>query len=254
MTRYSVCMATYNGQRFLDRQMTSILAQLGPDDEVVVVDDGSSDGTVDMLRNFGDPRITLLQNPQNMGVNATFERAMAEARGDVIFLSDQDDVWLPGRLEFMAKACQRPGIDFVVTNYSVIDAEENVIGTGLAARLHSDDDHHTFRNVVGILSGKMNYYGCAMAMTARFRDVALPFPPNIECHDLWLAMIANISKTIAHLEEDSLAHRVHGKNASIVQRPLLRKVLARIDMLHQILLAWKRRSKLANRQKAPLLQ
>lgn len=243
MTRASVCMATYNGRRFLKIQVRSILDQLGPDDELIIVDDASSDDTPDEVHDFADRRIRVLVNPRNLGVNGTFERAMAEASGRFILLSDQDDVWLPGRLEQMIAACQRPGVEFVATNYSLIDAEGNVVGDGLAARLKADDDHRRIRNLAGIFQGRMNYYGCAMAMTARFRDAALPFPASLECHDIWLAVIGNVCGNVAHLEQDSVAHRVHGNNASIISRPFLTKLWARTGLAKQVAIAWIRRTR-----------
>ncbi|HEX7396891.1 MAG TPA: glycosyltransferase, partial [Propionibacteriaceae bacterium] len=94
-TPISVCMATYNGARYLRLQLDSILDQLGPDDELLVQDDGSSDDTPEIIRSYDDPRIQLVANERNLGVIATFERCLARARHDIVFLADQDDEWLP---------------------------------------------------------------------------------------------------------------------------------------------------------------
>src|SRR5687767_8891539 len=101
--RVSVCMATFNGARFVEAQVESILRELRPDDELVVSDDGSSDATLDKVRRFSDARVRILAAGR-LGVAPNFEHALRHARGDCIFLSDQDDVWLPGKVELMCKA------------------------------------------------------------------------------------------------------------------------------------------------------
>src|SRR5262245_13619427 len=90
--RVSVCLATYNGVEHLREQVDSILADLGPHDEVVVVDDASGDATVALLEGFGDPRVRIVRSAHNQGHVRTFERAIREASGEIIMLSDQDDV------------------------------------------------------------------------------------------------------------------------------------------------------------------
>ena len=99
--RLSVAMATYNGAQFINEQIRSILPQLGDHDELVIVDDASSDNTVELVGAFADSRIVLARNEVNRGYVRTFERALALARGEVILLSDQDDEWFPGRVEAM---------------------------------------------------------------------------------------------------------------------------------------------------------
>src|SRR3546814_6979697 len=100
----SVCMGTYNGARWIEIQLGSILSQLSPEDEVVIVDDGSKDDTLDRVASFNDPRVRVLRNGRNRGVDLTFERALGEARGDIIFLSDQDDFWYPNKVETVLRA------------------------------------------------------------------------------------------------------------------------------------------------------
>ena len=104
MKKISVCMAVYNGEKYIREQIASILGQLAPGDELIISDDGSSDGTLDEARAFGDARIRLLANQLDRGYSGNFENAIRHAGGDIIFLSDQDDVWLPGRVEKMRAA------------------------------------------------------------------------------------------------------------------------------------------------------
>ena len=89
----SVCMATYNGMPYINKQVNSILSQLGEDDELIVSDDGSVDNTRKMLLSLQDSRVKLFSNSPNNGVVSNFENALLHAAGDIIFLSDQDDIW-----------------------------------------------------------------------------------------------------------------------------------------------------------------
>src|ERR1700744_2314782 len=95
----SVCMAVFNGQRYLHEQLDSILPQLGEHDEVIIVDDGSNDASASIVSEFRDPRLKLLRNETNVGPSKSFERAISQAQGQYIFLSDQDDIWKANKVE-----------------------------------------------------------------------------------------------------------------------------------------------------------
>ena len=99
----SVCMATYNGQKYLREQIESILCQLSANDELVISDDHSTDSTVDIIRSYGDSRIKMYANELTKGVTHNFENALNKSKGDIIFLADQDDVWLPNKISKMEK-------------------------------------------------------------------------------------------------------------------------------------------------------
>jgi glycosyltransferase involved in cell wall biosynthesis len=91
----SIVLATYQGERFIDEQLDSIVSQLSPNDEIILSDDASSDGTLHAVRERGDPRIRILANRERVGYVRNFQRAISQVRGEYVFFSDQDDVWLP---------------------------------------------------------------------------------------------------------------------------------------------------------------
>src|SRR4051812_18123666 len=97
--KISVCVAAYQGRRYIALQLRSILQQLTTGDEVIVVDDSSTDGTYDEARKIQDTRLLVLRNAANQGVLRTFEKALSHCSGEIIFLSDQDDIWLPKKVE-----------------------------------------------------------------------------------------------------------------------------------------------------------
>lgn len=201
-------MAAYNGSEFIEEQIQSILTELGPHDELLIVDDESADDTVALVEAIGDPRITLHRNKQNLGYVRTFEKAITLSRGKYIFLSDQDDIWIPGRLEKMLRVLDKNSV--VVTNCKHFGGRS---GRFHDIRLRSTDSGKHLRNLLGIVIGYRLHWGCAMAFAADLKDLALPFPPHMsESHDQWLAMCGNFSRSIAYLEDDTILHRLHDEN------------------------------------------
>ena len=94
MSMNSVCMASFNGERYIKEQIDSILLQIGEDDELIISDDGSTDQTVDVICSYRDDRIKFVRNVNRHGCIGNFENALRVASGDFIFLADQDDIWL----------------------------------------------------------------------------------------------------------------------------------------------------------------
>ena len=222
----SVCMATYNGAKFIQEQLDYILKQLNELDEVIIVDDCSKDETVNIIERYEDPRIVLIRNKINKGVNKNFEIAIGKAQYDYIFLADQDDVWADHRVEKMIKALQIEDVELVSGNSECISVVGDKIEWNIGKLFEVDSDKR-WRNITRIFTGKAYYYGCAMAFKRSLLKVAHPFPEYIESHDLWLAMVANIKKTNFHLEDIVLLRRIHGNNASIVQRTYGEKIKSR---------------------------
>lgn len=211
----SVCMATYNGAKYVIPQVESILRQLRDDDEIVVVDDESSDDTYELLSALADPRVHIHRNEINRGYVRTFERAIGLAARDVIMLSDQDDIWADGRVDAMASALRRSSI--VAGNLLLLDSGKPLRSpiTGRPWRLSAEDDGRKWRNELRILAGDAPYFGCAMALRRDALELVLPFPPYLdESHDLWIATVGNAAGQLAHLDRATVMRRVHDDNAS----------------------------------------
>jgi glycosyltransferase involved in cell wall biosynthesis len=233
-------MATYNGSRFVREQLDSILIQLDEHDEVIVVDDGSTDNTPEIVEALRDPRVRIYRNDRNRGVNETFARSIQLATGDLTFLSDQDDVWTPGRLAYMCEPFASPRVKVVAANHALIDARGNALPGSMAPDLEQRFDGQTLANLLGIFRGTRNYFGCAMGFRTSLRDIILPYPKGTECHDIWIAMIGILDRSLAHLPRVALLHRVHGDNASIIQRNLAAKLVARVYLANQLVVAQRR--------------
>jgi glycosyltransferase involved in cell wall biosynthesis len=208
-TRASICLASYRGGRYIKEQLESILAQLGPDDELVIVDDASPDDTVEQIRTFHDGRIRLIEAAVNQGYVRSFEQAALAAKGQYILLADQDDVWVPGRLELMLRALQASRV--VASNFDVLGGgpRPNI------PRLRDKDSRRNAANILGILVGYRAYYGCGMGFRRDMLPVFTPVPRYLnESHDLWLAICGNLAGSMRHLDESTLLRRIHDDNAT----------------------------------------
>jgi glycosyltransferase involved in cell wall biosynthesis len=224
----SVCMATYQGELYVERQLRSILDELGPDDEIVVVDDCSADRTVDVIEAMGDHRIRIFRNTVNRREVYSFGRAIELARGDIIFLSDQDDVWLPGRAALMVARLREADAQLVSTNFEWIDASGQPLQVAFDGVSSATSARH-FGNIFDIFVGKTNYFGCAQAFRRELVPLITPIPSYVESHDLWIALAANLIGSNLHVDDKTLLKRRHGTNttSTVSNRPLLRKLWSR---------------------------
>jgi len=212
--RISVCMATHNGERFIEAQLASILAQLASDDEVIVSDDGSTDRTVEIVRGFADPRIRLLTGNSFSSPVLNFENALTSASGDIIVLSDQDDIWLPNKVAVIRELFSRKPqpVYLVVLDGEVIDASGNLLFPSLLGRLR--------RAGPGLLKNIVDnsYIGCSMAFSRPLLEIALPFPPRIPMHDMWLGLLAELFGSTSFVPSKTMQYRKH--EASMTDFPI----------------------------------
>lgn len=203
--KLSVCMATYNGERFVGKQLATILHQLGPADEVVVSDDRSTDATLDVIKAFGDARIVLLENDGLRGPTYNFENALRRASGDIVFLADQDDVWMPHKVDKVRGVLR--AADLVVSDCEIIDEDGSVLADSFFQLRGSGPG--LVRNFL-----RNSYLGCCMAFRRRVLAVALPFPLGLPMHDMWLGMTAELFGTPAFCPDVLVQYRRHSGNAS----------------------------------------
>ncbi len=248
----SVCMATYQGEEYVERQLRSILDQLGPGDEVIVVDDCSRDRTIEVVEGIGDPRVAVYRNPVNRREVYSFGRAIELARGDFIFLSDQDDVWLPGRVELMVSRMQASGAALITSGFEWMDAAERPLEVAFDGVSSATSTRH-LSNILDIFIGKTNYFGCAMAFQRRLVPLITPIPDYVESHDVWIAQAANQIGSNLHIDEKTFRKRRHGSNASstVSTRPLSQKLKSRWVFVRSMIDLAARQRRLLSRTRAP---
>ncbi len=200
----SVCMASCNGEAFIREQIASVLSQIGPRDELVISDDGSTDCTCDIIRSFDDPRIRLHHaNVHSPSLN--FSNALSRAAGEYVFLADQDDVWEPDKVAVMKRYLKFA--DCVVSDAVVTDADGQILSPSFFALRSSGPGY--LKNLY-----KNSYIGCCMAVRKRVLDAALPIPPQVPMHDSWLGLIAERTGKTAFIPEKLVRYRRHDGNAS----------------------------------------
>lgn len=231
--RISVCMATWNGSRFVREQLTSILEQLGSEDEVIVVDDASSDDTVQVIQSIYDPRIRMITHQKNCGYVRAFEEALYKATGEYLFLSDQDDVWVPGRVDVMVTALVTHQV--VASNLATLNGPDRIPGPFFIKdwRVHSSGSERHVWNLLMLLAGLQSYWGCAMAVRRDALDYLLPFPTFLqETHDQWIGLCGNMAGSISHLDDRTVLRRYHGDNVTPPQpRGILPALKSRVTLV-----------------------
>ncbi len=203
----SVALCTYNGEKFLREQIESILAQTYKNLEILIVDDCSTDKTIDILNTYAekDKRIKLIRNEVNLGFNKNFEKALGLTSGDYIAISDQDDIWLPQKLQQL--------LDNIKNNW-LIFSNSSYFGDSKQGRLLNDFNLPS--NYKGILL-RNHATGHTSLMHRDCLNFVLPFP-NAGYYDWWMGFVASYHNKIFFLDEVLTLYRVHSD--SVVQSSL----------------------------------
>ncbi|MBQ6350769.1 MAG: glycosyltransferase family 2 protein [Methanobrevibacter sp.] len=226
--KVSVAMATYNGERFIREQVDSILPQLGKDDELVVSDDGSMDKTLDILASYKDSRIKIFEGPKK-GIKQNFGNAISKCSGDVIFLSDQDDVWMDNKVSEVLKTFEKEKCNCVVHNAIVFNSNDGAV------------IHPSFFEWRGSRAGKWkniwknSYIGCCMAFKSKMKRYILPIPDNIEMHDQWIGVLCEKHGKSCFLKEKLVKYRIHqGNNTGLEHHAVAKMVRNRVVFLKEV--------------------
>lgn len=225
----SVCIATYNGEKYIEAQIKSILDQLNQDDEIIISDDSSTDKTLDIIRNLFDPRIKIFKDNTFHSPTFNFENALKQAKGEIIFLADQDDIWFPDRVSKAVMALKTSNIDCVICNRIIIDHNGNSNGEPI---IQNDFTKIPFWKVLY----HNPYIGCCMAFNRALLDKALPFPKNLPMHDLWIGLLAHKNKRSGFIPTPLIGYRRHGNNVTTGKSPysVAYRILFRLRLVIQL--------------------
>lgn len=211
----SVCMATFNGESYIKEQLDSILPQLKAEDEIVISDDGSSDRTLEIIERYHDPRIKVLNHLKRKGkysfdyTTHNFENAIANSIGDYIFLSDQDDVWLPEKYDVMLAALNT--CDIVVSDCRIVDAD---LKTLEESKINSVNiNNRVLYNII-----RNQNIGCCMAFSRKVLDKVLPFPQYGVAQDFWIAVFGGLFYKLRYIYQPLLLYRRHEGNVSATSK------------------------------------
>lgn len=225
--KISVAIAAYKGENFIEEQLKSIMTQLSSSDEVVVSDDFPQGKTKEIVMRLGaeDGRIRYIEGPAK-GLIMNFENAINACTGDFIFLADQDDVWLPDKVE---KVCEKleAGADLVLHNAMVTDGKLKIEDTSFFK------SHGTKTGFLNNLI-KNSYMGCCMAFRKDLKEKIMPFPRNLPMHDQWIGLIAEKTGKVSLVEKPLILYRRHGNNMTGGQTSLKQKIMWRISIAQEV--------------------
>lgn len=242
MNRVSVAMAVYNGANYLREQIDSILCQLSENDELIVSFDESTDMSKEILDNYMriDKRVKVFKNHYNPGVVKNFQNALEHASGDIIFFSDQDDVWLPGKVELVMKEFEDPYVSVVIHDSYPTDAKLNILKDS-TFKCRGGARKTTLGNWI-----RLSYIGCCMAFRADYKSVIVPIPTIHRSHDWWTGCLLACGKTrMSVINKPLIYHREHGDNVTPMKRPPLSyQIQVRWIILKNIILRYNRKMKI----------
>ena len=220
MSTIAIIMATYNGEKYVDEQIKSILSSNYQDLELFIYDDGSKDNTVSILRNYENQfpgKIHVYQNESNLGHLKNFMHALSATTADYVMFSDQDDVWNSNKAAITIKRMKHMEAQFgkdiplvVFTDAIVVDQDLNTLNRSFFCSGHLNP----YRTDLGHLLMENKLIGCTVMVNAALRRVLLskPLPRKARYHDWWIALIAASYGKIGFVKEGTLLYRQHGGN------------------------------------------
>ena len=208
----SIALATYNGSKFIRKQLESILAQSMGNFEAIVCDDCSTDNTLQILQEYAskDSRFKIFKNQKNLGFKKNFEHIFSLCKGDYIACCDQDDIWEPNHLEVLYNNIGKN--DCIGADALLVDADL----TSLNKTLSQSMDVHIIPNTNIQLFNRECFYnliqGTACLFSKRLLQYIIPFPKGIKFHDHWIALNACIHNGCKYKPQKILLYRCHSQN------------------------------------------
>lgn len=203
----SVVIATYNGERFLREQLNSIIQQTYKNIEIIAVDDCSTDNTASILSEYAARyhNFTVIKNSQNIGYQKNFERGFLLANGDYIAPCDQDDIWLPTKIEVLLNGIGNHAIAYCDSSFITSSGERMNKKMSDEKMLIDFDDPIMF-----VVGGSVP--GHAMLVKKQLIIDTMPFPDKIMPHDYWLAFVATFNSSLKFIDQALVLYRRHDTN------------------------------------------
>jgi len=204
----SIAMAVFNGSRYINLQIDSILTQTYSNIELVIIDDCSTDSTIELIEPYlSDERVRLIKNDRNIGYKKNFEKAIGLCAGEYIALSDQDDIWFYNKLDYLISNIG--DYDLIHSDAHIIDGDNMIVHSSYS-KYSSKSLNNTPRNI--ILNGSVT--GCTCMFNSRICSDILPFPDGDYVHDRWISLISSVSEGITYADLPLISYRQHSDNIS----------------------------------------
>lgn len=209
----SIVMPTYNGASYLQIMIESLLRQTYGNIEIIIVDDGSTDDTLEIVKAYAARynQVRYFENDINLGINKNFEKAITLSNGDYIFLCDQDDVWYEQKVELMMLEFEK-GYDCVYCDLCVVDDQMRLISDSFHRLIGKDNwySRNTQTIYKCLLFGNITP-GCSMAFRRQLVEQIIPFP-NYIIYDWWIMLISAQKGRISRIAKPLMSYRIHGNN------------------------------------------
>lgn len=216
----SVCIPTYNGESYIKEQIISILQQLDHNDEIIISDDGSTDKTFEIISALNDPRIKLFSNESTIvnnfnsksewllkKVSLNLQNALSKCRGEYIYLADQDDIWLDGRISETITLLQS-------TNPTLVVCDCNIINDELTITQPSYFNYIAPSKSIIRTIFKSSFHGCCMCFNRSLLVKAFPFPEYSLGHDLWIGLSAIKFGDVIFVRKPLVSYRRHSSTVT----------------------------------------
>lgn len=236
--KYSVAIATYNGERYIAKQLQSILDQTFPIHEIVVSDDGSRDRTIDIIKslNHKGVHIEVISNKGRHGCCGNFENAISRCTGDYIFLADQDDIWLPNKVEMFNNFLDRnPSAQCIASDGILIGPDDRQIEGEFCPLFRYVSGPSCKVSQEKYLTYIVQTYlvrGMALCISKELLDLMIPFPKTFAAHDKWIVFCALCKDSFYLINEKLVKYRIHDSNAcghSDIAGKSLKQTVAKVN-------------------------
>jgi glycosyltransferase involved in cell wall biosynthesis len=203
----AVVVATYNGATYLLQQLESIIHQTHKPSQIIIVDDASSDDTINIVQAFAaaHPEVMVVQNETRLGYIKNFEKGMLLANADYVALSDQDDIWMPHKLEKLLASIGDQMLAY--SDSELIDSNGHLLHKKMSSIKNQLAYHTPIMYAIGAWAP-----GHAMLFKKELIDKAVPFP-SLVTHDFWLGFVATCYSTVVYVNEPLVHYRQHTQNA-----------------------------------------
>lgn len=215
MEKINILMATYNGWRYIRKQLDSILNQTFTDFRLIISDDASTDSTLKILEEYEkkDKRIEIYRQEKNIGLIANFEFLIGKVRSEYFMFADQDDVWNPDKVEKTFNKMQETNADLVYTDLEVVDSRLKQTCPSYWKLKGLDYKIYKYNNFESLYLNNF-VTGCTMLVKSKWINDFLPLPKKSKyvLHDYWIALVISQNGKMVYLNEATSKYRQHANN------------------------------------------
>lgn len=215
MEKIEVLVTTYNGEKYIREQLDSILNQTYSNIHIIISDDGSSDQTIEILKEYEkkEERITVYYQTSNLGCVRNFDFLLHKVTAPYYMLCDQDDIWLPEKIAASYQEMIDKNVDLVFGDLKVVDENLNIIYPSMFQYLKIDQMLKRYHDYRAIYMDNI-VTGCTLLSKSKFLELIFPLPTESKylIHDYWIALAVMINGTFSYLEKPYILYRQHGNN------------------------------------------